>query len=539
MSQDWKQESRVDPEDNIRLAFGLKQQNLDLLEKALYAVSDPKSKLYGQHLTVEEVTKMTAIPAAEKAVRRWLIQSGIPNRDISGTLTKNYLVASCPVRIAEKLLSTQFFNFHSDQLRTSIKRTLTYSLPEDIIEHVDLVAPTIQFPPHVQHFAIMKEASEVAGSVDPSLLASHYNISSNTVASSSATQSLFEASGQSFSAKDLTSFQSQFKLPQQAVANTIGPNTPLLCAINPNHCVEANLDVQYIMAVAQGAPTTFWAIGAATGDVFLDWVLAVSNTSNPPLVHSISYGAVESESDPTSMNKFSTTAQQLGTQGITIMVASGDDGVANYVARSNKNACGFNPSYPASVPYVTAVGATQGPEDGKPEIMCSSDTDGLITSGGGFSTVFDTPDYQSTVVASYLSNGPSLPPSSMFNGKGRGYPDVAALGHNYLEVISGKTYQVSGTSAASPVFAGMVSLINGLRLKAGKSSLGFLNPALYQVDTGVYNDITSGTNNCCAGETGSEVCCKYGFTASTGWDPTTGNGSPNFGKLADALLALP
>jgi len=380
--------------------------------------------------------------------------------------------------------------------------------------------------------------AQASGNTDIDLISSTYNISSNTVADNGATQSLFEASGQSFSPKDLSSFQSQFKLPDQAVATIIGPNTPLICALNPNHCVEANLDVQYIMAVAQGAPTTFWAMGTVTGDVFMDWIVAVSNTSNPPLVHSISYGSVESQNDPTSMNKFSTVAQTLGTRGITVMVASGDDGVANYIARSNKADCGFNPSYPASVPFVTAVGATQGPEDGNAEVMCSSDTNGLITSGGGFSTVFDTPSYQSTVVSSYLANGPKLPPSPMFNGKGRGYPDVAAMGHNYLEVISGKTYQVSGTSAASPVFAGVVSLVNGLRLKAGKASLGFLNPALYSLDSSVFNDITSGTNNCCAGEPGSIVCCQYGFTASTGWDPTTGNGSPNFGKLADALLNL-
>jgi len=288
--------------------------------------------------------------------------------------------------------------------------------------------------------------------------------------------------------------------------------------------------------LAQGAPTTFWSI-AGSGDIFLEWIVALSNTTSPPLVHSISYGSIESEEDPASMQKFSTSAQALGARGVTIMVATGDDGVANYIARSDPSKCGFNPSYPATVPYVTAVGATQGPEDNTAEVMCSSNTNGLITSGGGFSGVFTTADYQATVVADYLKNGPDLPPTTQFNSKGRGYPDVAAMGHNYEVVIGGQTYQVSGTSAASPVFAGIISLINGLRLSKGKSSLGFVNPALY-ANAADFHDITSGVNNCCAGNPGQQTCCKYGFTASTGWDPTTGLGTTDFGKLAASLSAL-
>jgi tripeptidyl-peptidase-1 len=256
------------------------------------------------------------------------------------------------------------------------------------------------------------------------------------------------------------------------------------------------------------------------------------------LVHSISYGGIETEEEPTSAKRFSTAAQQLGAQGVTIMVASGDDGVANYLARSDPSKCGFNPSYPATVPFVVAVGATQGPEYGNPEIMCSSSTSGLITSGGGFSTIFSTPSYQTSVVASYLRNGPNMPPTSMFNSAGRGYPDVAVMGHNFEEVIGGSTYEVSGTSAASPTFAGMVTLVNGLRLSKGKSALGFLNPALYSIASSVYNDITSGTNNCCAGNPGSQTCCTYGFTASSGWDPTTGLGSIDYPLWAAALVAL-
>ena len=62
---------------------------------------------------------------------------------------------------------------------------------------------------------------------------------------------------------------------------------------------------------------------------------------------------------------------------------------------------------------------------------------------------------------------------------GRAYPDVAFMGHNFDIVVGGQTYEGSGTSASSPNFAGMMTLINGRRMKAGKSPIGFLNKILY------------------------------------------------------------
>jgi subtilase family serine protease len=145
-----------------------------------------------------------------------------------------------------------------------------------------------------------------------------------------------------------------------------------------------------------------------------DWLIAVGNTPNAPYVHSVSYGDIETEgyvcalrcaaavclssldsdhqcaamcgvvllSSPYDvMMRFNNEAMLLGLRGISVMVASGDDGVANFIARGNSSACGFNPSYPASAPYVTAVGATQGPELNQTEIACTSTTNGGITTG--------------------------------------------------------------------------------------------------------------------------------------------------------------
>jgi len=537
LTRDWVKIQRSAANEHISLVFAIKYENVDLMERILYSVSDPQSPKFTKYLTREEAYNLINSAASLQIVKNWLLSNGIARTDIRVTESNSYIIASMTVKTAEKLLNTEFFFFNSVSMEETIIRCLEFSVPEFISQHLDLIANTIDFPPRRVRQGLRgnKTSIDADGNTTPALLTSFYKITSNTVASSSATQSLFESLLQYYSPTDLTSFQKAFNVPVQAIGTVIGTNKPTACTQNPNNCVEANLDVQYIMAIAQGSPTTFWSI-ANSGDIFLNWILAVADAKNPPLVHSMSYGSVESEENPDNMKRFNTEAMTLGTQGITIIIASGDDGVANYVARSDPSQCGFNPSWPASSPYVTAVGATQGPENGTPEIMCSSSTNGLITSGGGFSAVFATPDYQTTQVSNYLSNGPNLPPISQFNSKGRGYPDVAFLAHNYLEVDGGQQYQVSGTSAAAPTFAGFITLINGLRIKAGKAPLGFLNNLLYKMDASVFNDITSGTNNCCAGSAGSQVCCKYGFTAGTGWDPTTGFGSANFPALSNALL---
>jgi len=232
-------------------------------------------------------------------------------------------------------------------------------------------------------------------------------------------------------------------------------------------------------------------------------------------------------------------------KGLTAFCASGDDGVANFQARSNPSACGFTPSFPATSPYVLTIGATQGPEAGQPEVACSSQTGGLITSGGGFSTFTKRPDYQDAAVNAYLNNpANNVPPRTQFSPTGRAYPDVAAMGHNYPIEVNGAFYVGSGTSASTPVTAGMFTLINDQRLAAGKSPVGFVNPAIYQLGgnkSDIFNGITKGKNNCCAGQPNSQTCCQYGFQADVngGWAPITGFGSLNWDKLSAYFTSLP
>lgn len=150
---------------------------------------------------------------------------------------------------------------------------------------------------------------------------------------------------------------------------------------------------------------------------------------------------------------------------------------------------------------VTSVGATQNvnPETSAP------------FSSGGFSNYFPTPSYQTAAKAAYLDKlGNTY--EGRFNVSGRGFPDVAAAGTNFEIVWEGGLGTVDGTSCSSPVFASVVSLLNGLLIAAGKPVLGFLNPFLYSTGAGALNDITIGSN---------PGCNTSGFPATAGWDPVS------------------
>ena len=189
-----------------------------------------------------------------------------------------------------------------------------------------------------------------------------------------------------------------------------------------------------------------------------------------------------------------------------------------------------------------------GPESGNPEIASQSQLGGVITSGGGFSTYFEYEDWQGEAQLEYadyvILNG--MQPAAGYNVYGRGFPDLSLIGVWYQVVIQGYLQPIFGTSASTPVVAAMISLANAARATQGKPPLGFLNPTLwaYGVDnnfgpggnsSNLYNDITSGINNCLSwGNTSDLVntpCCEAGFSAIPGWDPVTGFGSLDYTNL--------
>lgn len=150
----------------------------------------------------------------------------------------------------------------------------------------------------------------------------------------------------------------------------------------------------------------------------------------------------------------------------------------------------------------------------------------ITSPGGGYSNHFSAPDYNSAVTSAY-ANSVDSSLSGYFNANGRGYPDISLVSKNFQVIVNGQTLIARGTSASSPTWAALVSVLNDYRHSEGKPNLGFINPLLYsQNATAAIRDVTSGNNY---------GCDSNGFYAASGWDAASGLGSFDFAKLR-ALL---
>merc|ERR1711862_683469 len=134
------------------------------------------------------------------------------------------------------------------------------------------------------------------------------------------------------------------------------------------------------------------------------------------------------------------------------------------------------------------------------------------------------PSYQSSAVKTYLTKNPKTG-TKTYTASGRASPDVALLGENFAVVDNGQTIAVGGTSASTPSWGAIISLLNEdcLAASGGSKTLGFVNPLFY-ANPDAFNDITKGNN--AVGENAGN-----GWKCTQGWDAATGLGTPNFSKL--------
>ena len=274
---------------------------------------------------------------------------------------------------------------------------------------------------------------------------------------------------------------------------------------------EVMLDIEVAGAVAPQAKIAVY-FAPNTDKGFFDAVThAIHDSANQPSVISISWGGPECDWTAQAMEALHQAIEDAAALGVTVCVASGDNGSSDGVG-DGKNHVDF----PASSPYALACGGTRLETSGNritAETAWCDDPDQGAT-GGGVSQQFGLPGYQQAA---------GVPPSANGDGRvGRGIPDVAGNADpdtGYEVRVDGQSTVIGGTSAVAPLWAALIALLNqnlGARL-------GFLNPALYGLSagTGALRDITSGNN-------GSYHC-------GPGWDPCTGLGSPDGGKLLDAL----
>jgi tripeptidyl-peptidase-1 len=224
---------------------------------------------------------------------------------------------------------------------------------------------------------------------------------------------------------------------------------------------------------------------------------------------------------------------QLGALGVSVVSRSGDDGVGSACQTNDgKKTLRFTPIFPASCPFVTSVGGTVG----------NSPERGIGFSSGGFSDKWARPAYQEAAVNGFLQqNGNKW--AQYFNASGRGFPDVAAQANGFKVINNGRTQLTGGTSAAAPVIASIVALLNAQRLQSGQPALGFLNPWLYSNAGKMLTDITAGKSTGCSGRSKHSYQSAgkidgASWPAVKGWDPVTGLGTPKFKEMLANLPAI-
>jgi tripeptidyl-peptidase-1 len=339
-----------------------------------------------------------------------------------------------------------------------------------------------------------------------------------------------------------------------------------------------------LTGIAPNVQTCFYIMEQGNGWMY-EFSLEIMNTPNAPLVVSMSYGWNEVDSCnnislgydfignctyyhiPNSMvyvNMTNVNFQMLGLAGHTLVAASGDGGTAGTHGTLN-NCETMGPIFPAASPYVLTVGGTSIEESPGPvsndragapplctdsfyECSCSTsqneqpalanDTASFDT-GGGFSVYSPQPSYQTAAVQAYLKSGVVLPPSMYFNGNNRGFPDVAGVAENVCLLDPGQPCNfVGGTSASTPLWSGLLTLLNNDRFTAGKKPLGFFNQVVYNMfaaDSEKYfnNKFPYGNNP-------GGCPTNMGYNAKSGyWTPLTGCGSPNFAMIREYVAGLP
>lgn len=532
------------PEEETTVYIFLKhpEGSEERLEQVLMEVSDPRSPTYGKHLTDKDLREFMFAEEHSAKVHAFLAAHNVTQ--ISPTLVGDMLQVRLNVDQAQTMFGTTLNRYtrNFEKATHTVLRATSYSLPEDIAASVLVVGDLIQFPAEPRAPIVVEQrdgrrllggggggagkwdngctgesGSSCKGLVEPSVLKTRYKLPAPpSKVHGNSSVAVAEFQGQYYKPTDVSKFST--------ACITSGPNVSVAADEGKNRDsagIESELDIEYIGSVARPIPLTVWYQEEYS---LLSWIQKVGSTSSPALVHSVSYGNDEVQQTSTSyMVSVNTQFQMIGAKGISVLFASGDQGVWGRSGRGDV----FNPDFPGASPYLTAVGGTDFTTDD------IGDETAWSSGGGGFSNTFAQPSWQASAVGGYLnSSSADLPASSYYNASGRGYPDVAALGGQktpYCIASGGRFEGVAGTSASCPVVAGVFALLNEARLSAGKAPLGWLNPFIYQ-NGDAFNDVTSGKNNAGYGE---------GFTAIAGWDAATGFGTPDYEKLLEAVSALP
>ena len=495
-------------------------------------------------------------------VHDWLVDNGIERHRLEYNSAKDWIKVTLPVHAVERLLDTEY-SLYKHEEGDFVVRTPKWSLPVHLHEHIETIQPTNSFFRPAPLRSTLKPVNAIGKSYNPSKWHSPSNASNITVAqacNASAVTSLCLRTlygtynytpqvpglnkvgltnylGETNNRSDVYIFLEKFR-PEAAseaytftfevIANGSTQQTPdNATQLDAGTDLEGNLDAETLIGIDYPTPLIAYTTGGSppfnpdaatisnTNEPYLVWLNYVLAQTDIPQTISTSYG----DDEQTVPYAYATTVckqfAQLGARGTTLLFASGDAGVGptgKCISNDGQNTSMFLPSFPASCPYVTTVGATK---DIAPEVA-AYDPANNFASGGGFSNYFPRPPYQDSAIPAYIAglNGSF---GGLYNASGRGYPDIAAQGYHFVTVWNGTIVALDGTSAAAPTAAGVVGLVNDALIAGGRAPLGWLNPWLYGGGWRAFTDVVGGSAVGCGGE---------GFPARGGWDAVTGWGTP-------------
>lgn len=455
--------------------------------------------------------KYGADPNDVAKVESFAHESGLTIVDSS--VPKRRVVLSGPAEAISKAFGAQVACYKVNTTGASYRgRTGPLTIPAELESAVIAVLGIDNRPTAKPHIRI-RPAQAAAVSYTPPQVAALYNFPGGLTGAGQ-TVAIIELGG-GYSTADLQTYFNQLGVQEPsitAVSVDGGQNSPGSQADG-----EVMLDIEVVGSIAPGANIAVY-FAPNTDQGFIDAITdAVHDTTRKPSVISISWGGPEDGWTQQAQTAMNAALQDAATLGVTVTVASGDNG------STDGNTDGkLHVDFPAASPYALTCGGTTLNGSGSTissETVWNETAKNEGATGGGVSTVFALPSYQSSA---------NVPVQPQTNFVGRGVPDVsggADPSTGYQVTVSGQSIVVGGTSAVAPLWAALVALLN----QQLGTPVGFLNPKLYPLGESVFRDITSGNND--------DSGLGY-YSAATGWDACTGLGSPNGTALLNALTSM-
>ena len=388
-------------------------------------------------------------------------------------------------------------------------RTGMLHLPQELVEIVESVLG-LDTRPVARPLLVQRPAAADQQGHLPNQFATLYDFPAG-LDGSGQTIALIELGGGYLEADTAQAFAAMGLAPPRVVAVPVdqGSNAPT----GGGSDGEVALDIQVAGGVAPGAAIAVYFTQNSDAGFANAISAAAQDSARKPSVISISWGSAEANWTAQAVQTMNSILQDAAQLGVSVFAASGDslatDGIPDGQAHVD---------FPASSPWAIGCGGTVTSVAGNAISGQRVWNDGQSGTGGGISDLFEPPAFQS---------GLALPPSVNAGRRGRGVPDVAGNAgpeSGYAIVVGGQGTLAAGTSAVSPLWAGLLARINQ---KAARP-VGFFLPAVYG-QPGLFSEVTQGSNR----PSGSRI----GYDAKPGWNACTGLGTPRGQALADALTA--